>query len=257
MTRGTRTGRALAALSLLLALAACAGRPPTVAEARSPFRWHAVLVGADGSLPVFDNATAKLAAGLAAGGVQDIRRFSASRRRPEGADPALLPAVTEAIAALRPAPGEGCLVFVTSHGAPGRGLVFAASRAFLSPALLDAALNRGCGEAPTAVIASGCFSGNFAAAPMARSNRVVLTAARADRPSFGCGAGFFYTVFDACLAEALDAAAPAGWAAVAGGTRGCVEREEARLSVPASEPQFFTGDRVRTLPVPWKPVPSS
>lgn len=243
----------VAVVAVLLSLAACAppsdpGSAPFVASS-GPTRWHAVLVAADPSLPVWDNAVERFARSLPA--TASLRRFSAAGR--PGAEPATLPAVVQAIAELRPGPGEGCLMFVTAHGVPDRGLVFAAQRQAMGPRLLDAALDRGCRDAPTVAILSGCFSGNFAPA-LARPNRAVLTAARADRPSFGCGAGYTYTVFDSCLLDALDVIAPRGWTAVADTTAACVSAEEARLRERPSEPQRAIAPSLANAPVRWTPA---
>lgn len=142
-------------------------------------------------------------------------------------------------------------MFATSHGAPGQGLVLMPSRNFLTPVALDNALARGCGNAPTVVIISGCFSGTFTQPPMARSNRVVLTAARADRPSFGCGAGFEYTVYDRCLLQAMDRSA--SWRGVYELTRDCVDERERSLHFPASGPRAWFGAAVGGMPVPGGP----
>ncbi len=240
------------ALFVLLLLAGCAQPGPMAAAAESGValpRWHAVLVAGDPSLEVWDRAAERMAAGLRSGGrLASIRRFSARRERvAAGAEPALRTPVLEAIAGLRPAPGEACLVFLTMHGVPNRGLVFAAEPSFLTPAQLDAALSRGCGQAPSFVIASGCFTGGFAAAPMARPNRVVLTAARADRSSFGCAPEFELTVFDRCLLDGLDATPPTA-AALAKSSADCVAREERRQNMtPPSLPQTAIGQRVPGL----------
>ena len=238
-------------LFLLLALAGCTQPGPAVSAAEALPRWHVVLVAGDASLEVWDRAVERMGARLqATGRVASIRRFSARRERvAAGAEPALRAPVLDAIATLRPAPGEACLVFLTMHGTQGRGLVLATEPSVINPALLDAALSRGCGQAPSFVIASGCFTGDFARAPMARPNRVVLTAARADRSSFGCGAEFEYTVFDRCVLDALDAAPPTA-AALAKASNDCVAREERRQQMnPPSEPQTAIGAEVpRLLP---------
>ena len=54
----------------------------------------------------------------------------------------------------------------------------------LRPGVLANMLDRTCGKRPTVVIISACFSGVFLPA-LASSNRMVLTAARPDRTSFG------------------------------------------------------------------------
>jgi hypothetical protein len=241
-----------AVLLAMLALAACAPRQAAAPVAGIQQRWVAVLVAGDGSLPVFDNATGKMMALLEASGTpeQDIHRLSvapdvlaqpkvqvASRAR-----------VLEAVAALRPGPGQACLVFLTSHGAHGPGLYLAPRREFLSPVDLDAALSAGCGSAPTVAIVSACYTGDFAAAPMAAPNRIILTAARADRPSFGCGAGRELAFYDSCLLAGL-AASPGNWASLVGKTDDCVAKLEASDHERPSDPQSTIGASVAALPV--------
>jgi hypothetical protein len=116
--------------------------------------------------------------------------------------------------------------------------------------VLDRALTSGCGDAPTVVIISGCFSGSFTKSPMARENRIVLTAAREDRPSFGCGAGSQYTFYDRCLLRAMDRAAT--WRAAYDNIRTCVSARESALRFRPSEPQAWFGDAVSKLPLPGR-----
>ena len=135
-------------LTLLLATGCAQTVPPVAAAELTPMpRWHAVLVAGDPSLEVWDRAVEQLRDRLRAGGrVATIRSFSARRERlAAGAEPALRDNVLGAIAAMRPAAGEACLVFLTMHGAPQRGLALAAEGSFINPANLDAALGRGCG----------------------------------------------------------------------------------------------------------------
>jgi hypothetical protein len=237
------------ALALLLLAGACATTPPPARQdeaglAGTTFR--AVLVAGDGSLPVWDNAVARLLEGFSAAGAVrqgDATRFSAM---PGAALPTSAQATLAAVAALRPAEGQGCLVFATSHGAPQRGLALSRTGDFLDPAALDRALDAGCRDRPTVAILSGCYSGAYAPV-LARPNRVVLTAARADRASFGCGTGFRYTVFDECLLRSL----PGGgvWANAVTRLRQCVTRREAELGAVPSGPQAAIGAAVAGMPV--------
>ena len=227
-------------LSLGPALGAGAGASP----------WQAVVVAGDNAQPVFDNAVDALANWLGAGGVpnSDIHRLSAS---PAAHNPPVEPAsaerILQRIASLRPPPGGGCLVFITSHGQQGRGVWLAYSGEYLQPAGLAQALSIGCAAVPTVVILSSCYSGAFTAGPMRAPNRVVLSAARADRPSFGCQADRTYTVFDECLLGALPRAAT--WRAVYAASRGCVRAREKQLAVLPSQPQASIGAAVRDLPI--------
>jgi hypothetical protein len=213
-----------------------------------------VLIAGDDSLPVFDNAVHDMEARLRGPGVK-IERLSTSRAvirnaqmrgtRPEPIRSASLSHVLAAISNMHPAPGQGCFVFATSHGAHHVGLWLSLYDEYLTPRALDAALVKGCGDAPTAVVISSCYSGSFARAPMARANRVILTAARADRSSFGCGAGRSYTVFDKCMIDAFDA--DSTWHQVFLDARRCVSVEELAEQETPSEPQGFFG---ADLPLP-------
>ncbi len=220
----------------------CALALLTAAPAQAaPAQPLAVLVAGDDSLPVFDNAVAALQQRMAAHGAPAAARLSTSRAfsgRP-GIQSATLAHVLAAVAAMHPAPGQGCLVFATSHGAHHEGLWLSWADQFLTPTALDRALTAGCGNAPTVVVISSCYSGDFAQAPMTRANRVVLTAARADRSSFGCGAGRTYTVYDECLLAALDRGGT--WALAYAAVRRCVRVQERLDGEVPSEPQAWFG----------------
>jgi hypothetical protein len=168
---------------------------PYDAAALSAVRYKAVLVAGDGRLPVFDNAVEGVARRLrerAAVPEDDIQRLSASSSviAQDGVRSASSYYVLNAIERMAPGPGQGCFVFATSHGIAGQGLLLSTMQSqTLTPKALDGALARGCGNAPTIVVVSGCYTGTFSVAPMTRANRVILTASRSDRTSFGCGAG--------------------------------------------------------------------
>jgi hypothetical protein len=218
-----------------------------VAGVFRPSGWQAVLVAGDNAQPVFDNAVAAVRDWLASGGVpaSNIHVLSASQGRHGAAEPASAERILARIAALRPRRGEACLIFVTSHGNRGEGIWLADGGEFLRPAELARALSAGCARVPTVVVVSGCFTGGFTA--MRAPNRIVVTAARADRPSFGCAVARTYAVFDECLITSLPRAAT--WRAVVAATRGCVREQEGALQATPSEPQATFGARVRNLRV--------
>jgi len=239
-------------LLMLLCLAPCAAarNPPPQgpgAALASSARDKVVLVAGDDSLPVFDNAVESLRARLAATGQgqADIRLLSAtpSLVAHHVARWATLSHVLSAIEAMHPHAGQGCFVFATSHGVHNAGLYLSARDEVLTPPALDRALVRGCGDAPTVVVISSCFSGAFAQGPMRRPNRIVLTAARADRTSFGCQAGRDYTVYDRCLLDAVDHAAT--WRQAHAVIKTCVSAEETLEDVTPSEPQAWLGAESR------------
>ena len=213
-------------------------------------RWQVVLAAGDDAEPVFDNATRALGQRLAAAGVPigNIHRLSASAAELGAAvEPALANVLLQRIGTLPARPGDRCLIFLTSHGERGAGLWLARSKTSVSPDQLAQALSRGCAAVPTVVVVSACYSGSFAAGKMAKPNRIVLTAARNDRPSFGCQVHRVYNFFDECLLSALPKSAT--WRAVADGSRECVRRMERALGEQPSEPQAYFGAVVANLDI--------
>jgi hypothetical protein len=227
---------------LLVCLAGCADAPgPRPAGSMDPKRLVAVLVSGDDMPAAFDNATAYLADDLAAVGVPpaQIHRLKASKRRAPPAELATKSAVLDRIRKLAVPTGGSCLVYLTSHGTYERGLYLAASDDTLMPAELDRALAAGCGEAPTVVVVSACFAGQFALPPMPRAHRIILTASDANRTSFGCGASIRYTYFDECFLGALDEAAD--WHRVFDRAVACVAQRERQIGALPSQPTASFG----------------
>jgi hypothetical protein len=215
---------------------------------RPPTGWKAILIAGDDKEPAFDNAVDSMSDKLAGFGVQrsNMTVLKADGQGPSAATKAN---IKGAFADLKPTPTEGCFIYVTAHGAPRRGLYIRSARSFLGPRDLAALLDSACKERPTVVIASGCYSGSFAEGPsMPAANRVILTAARDDRPSFGCNADLKFTVFDYCILNSLDRGSP--WRAVMDAARDCVAGGEQMLRVgPPSAPQLSIGDAVGDLRV--------
>jgi hypothetical protein len=237
----------LAALAFGMLAGQSAAKPPGPVPAQ---RWQVVLAAGDDAEPVFDNATRTLNQRLTVAGVpqSNVHRLSASRAElSPGVEPALVEVLLRRIAELPARAGDRCLVFLTSHGERGAGLWLARSSTALSPDELAQALARGCAEVPTVVVVSACYSGGFAVGKMAKPNRIILTAARSDRPSFGCQAHRTYNFFDECLLGVLPKSA--NWRAVFDGAKGCVRHMEQALGEQPSEPQGYFGAAVADLPV--------
>jgi hypothetical protein len=212
--------------------------------------WHVVLAAGDDAEPVFDNATRELGRRLTAAGVpaSNIHRLSASATElGGGAEPAVADVLLRRVATLPAQPGDRCLIFLTSHGARGAGLWLARSNRALAPDELAQALSRGCAGVPTVIIVSACYSGGFTAGKMAQPNRVILTAARNDRPSFGCQPHRTYNFFDECLLGILPQSGT--WRAVFNGANQCVRRMEHVLGVQPSQPQAYFGTAAAGLKV--------
>ena len=242
-------------VALALGMALASGQAPAQPPG-PPAEFKVVEIAGDGSLPVFDNAVTALDAQLSADGAgtpADTQRLSASRPPPGRVrvKPATASQIVRAVAAMKPDPGQGCRGFATSHGVQHAGLYLSVRDEVLTPQALDRALLQGCGDAPTVVIVSSCFSGSLARPPMTRANRVILTAARPDRTSFGCQAGRVYTVYDDCLLDALDQAH--GWWSAYASIQGCVTAEERREGAVPSEPQAWFGAAASSVPWPSRP----
>ena len=246
------------AATLFMLMAACAAPPPTTSQRTppptmaphdsfpQPTAWRAVLVAGDDQEPAFDNAVDAMARKLTDLGVprSSVMILKANG---ENEQEGTASNIAGAFDKLAPAAAtDGCFVFITSHGAPARGLVMKRARAFLTPANLDQLLAGRCRGRPTVVIASGCYSGSFAEGAMPASNRVILTAARDDRPSFGCNASRHYTVFDQCILDSI--VAGSRWWTVMENARTCVDENERALQVDApSEPRASFGAQVTDL----------
>jgi hypothetical protein len=209
--------------------------------------WKAILVAGDPTLPVFDNAVRSVENWLLANGLPEnnIRRLGQTTN-PFG-EPADLAHVMTSVAFGGPSAASGCFIFVTSHGVRDSGLSLYYAGEVLRPADLAEALSIGCANIPTVVIVSGCFSGLFTTGSMPAPNRIILTAARPDRMSFGCQAGRTFTAFDQCLLAALPTSMT--WRVVFDTTVNCVNGSERALREIPSMPQANFGSEVRNLAV--------
>ncbi len=238
------------AIVAALVLGALAG--PARAQEASVV-WKALLVAGDDSIPAFDNAVRTLAGKLQWRGVAAVRTLT-SRRGVRQADAVATAAnVNRALASLQVGPGDGCLLFLTSHGTEA-GLDFvrdAQNNHRLYPEDLSRALDAHCAEAPTVVVISGCHTGTFIREVMLRPNRIVLTAARRDRPSFGCEFTRRYTYFDGCLIENFDASAD--WRQAFDRTNACIQALESAGNLQPFEPQASFGAVVAGAKLPGVP----
>jgi hypothetical protein len=83
---------------------------------------------------------------------------------------------------------------------------------------------------------------------MQKKNRIILTAARQDRTSFGCSAEEQYTYWDSCLIDSLPTAE--NWKSLYGTIRQCVETKEHQGHFTPSLPQAYFGKEVSDLKIP-------
>src|SRR5206468_2620865 len=117
---------------------------------------------------------------------------------------------------------------LTSHGTR-QGFVLR-GQPVLTPERLSDMIDAACGEQPTVVLVSACFSGTFVHDAMRRPNRVILTAARDDVTSFGCSPESEFTYWDGCLIDTLPRVDT--WRELADGVAACIEDKESRRRYP-------------------------
>lgn len=125
---------------------------------------------------------------------------------------------------------------------------------FLTPQNFKAALENFGPDTKKTVVLQGCFTGGFISdgRPEARehllstiNNITVITAARSDRPSFGCGLGDERTFFGGALLEALEASDTylpheLNWADIFTTTVSTVAHLETEHGYNPSEPSWFS-----------------
>ena len=206
---------------------------------------YVVVAGLDGD-PVFGREAREAAAVLA-------RRYDAVGRTillagsdgsgestaPRGSPDNLYAALAR-VAELMDRQEDVLVLYTTSHGAP-YGIVYKdgdAGVAAISPQRLYAVLSR-LGIENRLLLVSACFAGVFV--PMLQSpTTAIVTAASADRTSFGCQADSDWTFFgDALVNHALRKPQPL--AAAARDAFGLITAWEAKGKLEPSQPQLSIG----------------
>jgi hypothetical protein len=238
-----------------LILAVLAAFTVSPSHAAGPFAdWAAIVVAGDwhahdGSpSEIFDNSGHDVTADLLGVGFQkdNVEQFSVRPERYKADSPGQSDSqsIANALWDLSNRTSAGCLIYFSSHGSTD-GIALGDS--VLSPDALKTMLNNSCSDRPTVVIISACFSGVFVK-PLAAPNRMVLTAARRDRTSFGCGATNKYPYFDQCVLSSWPGTGD--FPGLAHTVQDCVAaREKKEKMAPPSEPQLFIGAAVaKSLP---------
>lgn len=229
---------------VILALILCFSAASSAAAANFS-NWAVMVIAGDnhshsgGPSPVFDNARRDLVRAFSQIGFNpdNIVQFSVTP------DKDALPVDPQSIATnlwdlTNRAPG-GCLIYYTSHGTP-KGIIM--DNGQMGPDNWSAIVNNACGKKPAVIVMSACFSGQFVPV-LAGGNRMVMTAAREDRTSFGCGDDDHYTFFDGCFLQAMPQSG--SFRDVALKTQECVAQLEAQMKVDyPSEPQIAYGKEV-------------
>ncbi len=217
--------------------------------------WAVIVVAGDwhahdgGPTEGFDNARRDVSAALASIGfkAENILQFSA---RPENYPAERVQAsdtqtVAVALLGLSQKTSAGCLIYFSSHGSP-EGLLLGGQ--FLHPDVLGRMLDQTCGNRPTVVIISACFSGTFVPV-LQGDNRMILTAARptARRSAAGRPTNI---LFDTCVLATIHAVH--GFPELADKVRACVAQRETDTGMsPPSEPQVFIGPKIAAALPRW------
>lgn len=203
--------------------------------------WRALLIAGDTVSPVFNNALNALKQRLISFGVPADNIKSVQSGPSLGAATARVADLTEGFQHLKGDAVGPCFLYATSHGTE-RGLLFALEdgHTVLVPRVLDAWLKASCRNKRTVVVLSGCYSGVYVDSLEKADERVILSAARRDRVSFGCSARDDLSVYDRCFLQNFKAERT--WRSLADGVRQCVEREERSFGEVPSLPQTFLGE---------------
>ena len=227
------------------------------AHANGYATWAAIVVAGDwhahsgAPSEVFDNARRDIAADLMKIGFDpaNIEQFSVNPDKYPDAhvQHSDSQTIANALWDLSNRTNGGCLAYFTSHGSPD-GVVM--DDKIFSPDSMQQILSNACGDRPTVVIVSACFSGVFVPA-LSGPERLVLTAARPDRTSFGCGESDKYTFFDTCFLS--DLPANSDFPDLAHSVQSCVaQREQKEKVVYPSEPQLSIGADVPARLPKWR-----
>src|SRR6202012_5801989 len=207
--------RTLIALAVIVGLGLAGGgfwllhqpAPAAAGEAQAPSHltdfsnWAVLLVAGDyrahsgAPSKVFDNARHDLAGAFAKLGFKRANMLQFSVDYDDGTDHVAIPDIASELQTLANRAKGGCLIYFTSHGTP-TGMVM--GDALLSPAQMHDMVSSACGNRPSVIVMSSCYSGQFVQ-PLQGENRIIMTAARPDRTSFGCGEMDHYTFFDDCF----------------------------------------------------------
>lgn len=138
------------------------------------------------------------------------------------------------------------VVMLTSHGSPdvmavktsANGPVSALSADGLATFLAPLADDR------QILILQSCFSGSLID-ELRSPNRIIMTAAAADRSSFGCNPDSDNTWFIKSLNRAMSMGG--SWQHIFARTQALVAQDEAAIGVPASNPQSYVGSNMRGI----------
>ena len=216
--------------------------------------WAVVLVAGDyrahsgAPSKVFDNARHDLADAFAKIGFNKANMVQFSVDYDDNTRHSDIGEIASAMQTVGSRAKDGCLIYFTSHGTPDGIIV---GNAVLGGSQMKEMVSNACGSRPSVIVMSACYSGQFVA-PLQADNRIIMTAARPDRTSFGCGEMDHYTFFDDCFLRSL--AMAGDFPSLGGLAQRCVaEREVQMKATPPSEPQVSVGPQM-VFTTKWRDV---
>jgi hypothetical protein len=218
-------------------------------DSTTSLTWKAALMTGDDSVDVFDNARKTLKTEFINMGVLPVNIKELSMNpleRKRGSMPSSAVSLAGALRELSIGDQDACLIHMTSHGSP-EGF-YLRNAPPITPQMLNNILDLDCSERPTVVLISACYSGVFVGPSMQKKNRIILTAARQDRTSFGCSSENQYTYWDSCLIDSLPTAET--WKSLYGTIQRCVQTKESQGHFKPSLPQAYFGQQVSDLRIP-------
>ena len=228
----------------------------TVSQFADFSHWAVILVAGDyrahsgAPSKVFDNARHDLGEAFAKIGFSKKNMAQFSVDYDDGTDHADIGQIATAMQTVAARAKDGCLIYFTSHGTPDGIIV---GDAVLGGAQMRDMVNDACGSRPSVIVMSACYSGQFVS-PLMGDNRIILTAARPDRTSFGCGEMDHYTFFDDCFLRVL--AIAGDFPSLGGLAQRCVAEREAQMkATPPSEPQVSVGPQM-VFTTKWRDAPA-
>jgi len=213
--------------------------------------YKVLLFTGDNSIWAFDNAREELSgmfqnAGIESARIRQLTMMSSLIN--QGMTKTSDQNINAAMSDLNVQTNEICMVHMTSHGSTSG--FYLKGQSSLTPSRLDQILTRYCGSQPTVVMVSACYSGIFTdSSAMQKPNRLILTAARKDRTSFGCSPENEFTYWDGCLIDYLQESA--SWQDLHNSVLQCIERKESAGGFRRSYPQIFVGSGAASIPYPF------
>jgi Peptidase C13 family len=167
-----------------------------------------------------------------------------SKTNPQGS-PGQLAAALGAVAEKMNRKEDVLVLYTTSHGGPGIGLVYRDGRRgygtiapeWLAQLLLDAGIER------RVVLVSACYSGAFVSA-LASPDSAIITASDDDRTSFGCAPGNDWTFFGDALINA-ELRKPQPLEKATAEAFKAIDQWEFSKALTSSKPRSFFGEKAK------------